>query len=280
MKIGVVSDLHADASKANKELIPFLISAIEDAEIDILVLAGDITANLSEFFDILDQFNKAKLQCRKLFVPGNHDIWVKKNGRITSTQKCGIISEICRENGFHPLIDSPYIEKNIGFCGTIGWYDYSFASTDYNITMEQYEKKQYKGKIWNDKRYANWENSDKVVAKSFEDKLSAHIASIVDIVDKIIVVSHHVPFRQCLHYKGDLDYDYFLAYMGSEGIGEVCLKQPLITHILFGHLHETVDKKINDLRLICSPVGYLHEYQQDELQTYAEQCLTSICLDE
>lgn len=278
MKIGLVSDLHTDATEANKELIPFLISAIEVAEIDILILAGDITASLTEFYDILDQFNKTQSQCLKLFVPGNHDIWVNKNGSMTSTQKCGIISEICQDHGFHSLIDKPYIHDQVGFCGTIGWYDYSFAPKEFNLSIDQYEKKQLNGKIWNDKRYANWEDTDQAVAKKFEKHLTSHISSIVDKVERIVVVSHHVPFRQCMRYRGVLSTDYFHAFMGSQGIGEVCLQESLITHVFFGHLHETVDQVIDNLRVVCSPVGYLHEFPQDGLQAYAEQSLTCICL--
>lgn len=279
MKIGLVSDLHTDATQANRELIPFLISAIETADLDVLILAGDITASLTEFYDILDQFNKGLLRCHKLFVPGNHDIWVKKNGEMTSTQKCGIISEICQDHDFHSLLDEPYIEDNIGFCGTIGWYDYSFASTEFNVSLEQYENKQFNGSIWNDKRYVNWEDTDQAVAKKFEYHLSNHIDAIGDMVDRIIVVTHHVPFRQCIRYRGVLSSDYFHAFMGSEGIGELCLQESLITHVFFGHLHEAVDQVINNLRVVCSPVGYLHEYPQDGLETFAERCLTCICID-
>ena len=70
MKIGLVSDLHTDATQANKDLIPFLISAIEAAELDAFILAGDIASSLTEFYDILGQFNKTQLECLKLFVPG------------------------------------------------------------------------------------------------------------------------------------------------------------------------------------------------------------------
>ena len=280
MKIGLVSDLHTDATQANKDLIPFLISAIEDAELDAFILAGDIASSLTEFYDILDQFNQKQLECLKLFVPGNHDIWVNKNGGMTSTQKCGIISEICQDHDFYSLIDKPYIKDNIGFCGTIGWYDYSFAPKEFNLSIEQYEKKQLNGRIWSDKQYAKWEDTDQAIAKKFEDQLSTHIASIGDKVERIVVVSHHVPFQQCMRYRGDLSWDYFHAFMGSEGIGEICLKESLITHVFFGHLHETVDQVINNLRVVCSPVGYLHEFPPDGLQIYANKCLTCINLDD
>lgn len=280
MKIGLVSDLHTDATQANKDLIPFLISTIEAAELNAFILAGDITSSLTEFYDILDQFNQAQLKCCKLFVPGNHDIWVNENARMNSIQKCGIISEICQDHGFHSLIDKPYIEDKIGFCGTIGWYDYSFAPEEFDVTTEQYENKQLNGRIWNDKRYAKWEDTDQKVAKKFEDHLSTHINSIEDKVERIVVVSHHVPFRQCMQYRGVLSTDYFHAFMGSKGIGEICSQESLVTHVFFGHLHETVDQMINNLRVVCSPVGYLNELPLDGLQTYAKQSLTCICLDD
>ena len=280
MKIGLISDLHTDVSPWNKALIPHLIDAIKAAELDIFVLAGDVTPNLSEFYEVLGEFNNADLTCQKLFVPGNHDIWVSKDANMTSQQKCGVISEICQDHGFHSLIDAPYIIEKIGFCGTIGWYDYTFASDKYDFSAEQYAKKQLMGSVWNDKRYAKWGDPDPVVARRFEADLETQIASIRDDVSRIIVVTHHVPFRECVQYRGELPWDFFSTFMGSEGLGAQCLREPLVTHALFGHSHQVLDMQIRSVRAINAPIGYFHERSTvgrqtyTSLQTYASQCLT------
>ncbi len=274
MKIGLISDLHTDATEANKAIVPFLINAIKAADLDVFVLAGDITPKLSEFYEILSEFSKAELACHKLFVPGNHDIWVTKDANMTSEQKCGVISEICQDHGFYSLNDAPYIVEDIGFCGTIGWYDYSFASDRYDFSAEQYADKQLMGSVWSDKFYAKWEDTDENIAHRFEANLEKQITSLKNKVKRIIAITHHVPYRECIQYRGELPWDYFSAFMGSEGLGTICQREPLVTHVLFGHTHQAVNQQVRNVKAICAPIGYLYTHPTESLQTYAEKSLT------
>ena len=273
MKIGLISDLHTDVTPANKQLIPHLIDAVKAAELDVLVLAGDLARHLVQLSETLNAFQLADLACETLFVPGNHDIWAIETANVTSEQKCGIISELCRECDFHPLMDIPFVKEQIGFCGTIGWYDYSFAPEDYDFSEAQYAEKELMGAVWNDKRYAKWADTDPVVAGRFEAELETQIASVRDDVSRIIVVTHHVPFRECIRYRGELPWDFFRAFMGSKRLGTQCLQEPLVTHALFGHTHRVLDMQIGSVQAISAPVGYLHEEPAIGLQAYAAQCL-------
>ena len=273
MKIGLISDLHTDVTPLNKELIPHLIDAVKAAELDVLVLAGDLARHLVQLSETLNAFQLADLACEKLFVPGNHDIWAIETPNVTSEQKCGIISELCHECGFHPLMDIPFVKEQIGFCGTIGWYDYSFGPEGYDFSDAQYTEKELMGAVWNDKRYAKWADTDRVVARRFETELETQIASVRDDVSRIIVVTHHVPFRECIRYRGELPWDFFRAFMGSKQLGTQCLQESLVTHALFGHTHQALDMQICSVRAISAPVGYLHEEPAVGLQAYAAQCL-------
>ena len=277
MKIGLISDLHTDVTPWNKALVPQLIDAVRTANLDVLVLAGDLARHLVQLSETLNAFQLADLTCEKLFIPGNHDIWAVETANVTSEQKCGIISELCHACGFHPLMDEPFIRETVGFCGTIGWYDYSFAPNGYDFTNDQYAEKELMGAVWNDKRYAKWGDTDPVIARRFEADLERQIASIREAVSRIIVVTHHVPFRECIRYRGELPWDFFRAFMGSERLGVQCLQEPLVTHALFGHIHHTLDMQVRDVRAISAPVGYLQEEPTMGLQTYAAQCL--VCFE-
>lgn len=274
MKIGLISDLHTDITPWNKALVPHLIDAVSAAELDVFVLAGDLARHLVHLSETLNAFHLADLACEKLFVPGNHDIWAIETVNVTSEQKCGIISELCHACGFHPLMDEPFITEKVGFCGTIGWYDYSFAPDGYNFSDDQYAEKELTGAVWNDKRYAKWGDTDPVIARRFEADLERQIASIQRDVSRIVVVTHHVPFRECIRYRGELPWDYFRAFMGSKRLGAQCLQEPLVTHALFGHVHHAVDMQVRSVRAISAPVGYLQEEPTVGLQTYAAECLT------
>ena len=274
MKIGLISDLHTDVTPQNKALIPHLIDAVEAAELDVLAIAGDLARHLVQLSETLNAFHLADLACEKLFVPGNHDIWAIETPDVTSEQKCDIISQICYECGFHPLMDQPFVTERVAFCGTIGWYDYSLAPEGYDFSDAQYAEKELMGAVWNDKRYAKWTNDDPIIARRFEEELEAQIASVREDVSRIIVVTHHVPFRECIQYRGELPWDFFRAFMGSKRIGAYCLREPLITHALFGHVHQPVDMQLHDVRAICAPVGYLYEKPTVSLKDYASQRLT------
>ena len=274
MKIGIISDLHTDVTPLNKALIPHLIETVKAAQLDVFVLAGDLARHLVQLSETLNAFQLADLAADKLFVPGNHDIWAIETPDVTSEQKCEIISTLCHECGFHPLMDAPFIKEQVGFCGTIGWYDYSFAPEAYDFSDAQYAEKELMGAVWNDKRYAKWEATDRVVARHFEAELKAQITAVRNDVSRIIVVTHHVPFRACIRYRGELPWDYFRAFMGSKSLGDHCLAEPRVTHILFGHTHRAIDMQIQSVRAICAPIGYLQEKPTIGLQAYATQCLT------
>ena len=274
MKIGITSDLHTDVTPLNTRILPYIVEAVEKADLDLFILAGDLSPDLLELAKILTAFTESSLQCPKLFVPGNHDIWVIRYSHVTSEQKYRAIAEICRECNFHPLDAEPFVQETVGFCGTIGWYDYSFRRNKYNISTERYASKQLLGSMWNDVRYAKWEGTDSEVAQQFEVKLQGQIDSIKDFVSQIIVTVHHVPFQECVVYRGELSWDFFSAFMGSRRLGEICLEEPLVTHVLFGHTHFPMQQQIADVRAICSPIGYLYESPTQGLLSYAKERLT------
>jgi putative phosphoesterase len=274
MKIGVISDLHIDVTPLNRRILPYIIEAAESAELDVFILAGDLSPDLLELSKILIAFTESSLNCPKLFVPGNHDIWVINPSHVTSEQKYRVISEICRECDFHSLVASPFAVNGVGFCGTIGWYDYSFRQEKYKISEARYESKQLSGSVWNDLNYAKWGGADAAVAHRFEDDLQRQIDTIKESVSQVIVVTHHIPFQACVRYRGKLPSDFFSAFMGSQGLGEICLKEPLVTHALFGHTHFPIQQQVEGVTAICSPIGYLYERPPQGLLAYAQERLT------
>ena len=57
MKIGLVSDLHIDVTALNKALIPHLLEAVKAAELDVLVIAGDLARHLVQLSETLNAFS-------------------------------------------------------------------------------------------------------------------------------------------------------------------------------------------------------------------------------
>ena len=278
MRIGVTSDIHTDISRANRRVAKHLADAARCADLDILVICGDISPDIMTLSKTLSAFRDIGPKCRKLFVAGNHDIWLMHLRRIaTSHDKYSLITTICKEHGFHHLGDSPVVVGQVGFCGTIGWYDYSYKQDKYPVSEKSYMRKTLGGAVWNDVNYAKWNGSDPEIASRFERELQEQIDSIRDRVSRIIVVTHHVPFRECVIYRDELPWDFFSAFMGSAGLGEVCFSEPLVTHIFFGHTHSEFFKTVRGIRAVCSPVGYLTDPPKD-LREYVRARLRIIDL--
>lgn len=72
-----------------------------------------------------------------------------------------------------------------------------------------------------------------------------------------------------------MSWDYFNAFMGSQGLGDICLSEPLVTHVIFGHTHFPMVKRIEGVIAICSPVDYLHKPPAGLLE-YARQRMTFV----
>ncbi len=282
MRIGITSDIHTEISPANRKIVKHLADIVKHSQLDVFIICGDISSSPLEFSRTISAFQD--ITCKKLLVAGNHDIWLApKSGDITSYRKYDLITALCKEYDFHHLGDSATIVGKIGFCGTIGWYDYSFRSTEYEISDENYMSKTFGGSVWNDVNYAEWNAPDLEVAKGFEDDLQKQIDSIRDKVSRIIVATHHVPFRECVTYRSELPWDFFSAFMGSKGLGDICLDEPLVSHVFFGHTHKEFFMEIerqdsrpqSSVLAVCSPVGYLTEPPAD-LRNYAKRMIKII----
>jgi predicted phosphohydrolase len=139
MRIGLISDIHTDISPANRKIVKHIADVARQAELDAFVICGDISPDIMTLSKTLSAFHNIGTNCKKLFVAGNHDIWlVGMSKRVNSHDKYSLITAVCEECEFHHLGDSPVVVGEVGFCGTIGWYDYSYKRDKYRIQEESY----------------------------------------------------------------------------------------------------------------------------------------------
>jgi len=290
MKITFISDLHVDSSPQCFPLLEQLAQNLADLQPDVFIIAGDIAANTGLFDKALRHF--AALPCTKLLVAGNHDIWVDspdslQHGIHSGVKYAEIIPRICEKNGFIFLGETPRILEGIGFAGTIGWYDYSLRNKNYDETfsLEAYRNKCYREKFtWRDLQFARWMDadgrrpkSDEEVAGEMEASLKRQLASLHDQgIAKTVVVTHHVPFREMILYPNCLPFDFFSAYMGSEGLGTVIASHPAVCQVICGHSHIKSSVVMDRFTAMKSPLGYYREWRtidRDRLLQERLSCL-------
>lgn len=283
MKLVFTSDIHVDSSLQNAELASVLAERVAEIAPDAFVLAGDIASSRDQFGEGLTVF--AGLECPKLIVPGNHDIWIDSKRQLLkgndSTRKYfEILPDICREHDFIPLWMTPHRIGDVGFIGSIGWYDYTFRNHrfDDEITTEMYASGQYGRSMWVDMRRAWWLKrpidkmshprrdrlckTDGEVCAEMIDSLTKQADELsADGVTRIIAVIHHLPFSRMANYINDLSWDFFATFLGSERMGEALLRNERVSHALCGHTHHKVDITIGHIRALTSPIGYIDEWR-------------------
>jgi predicted phosphohydrolase len=172
----------------------------------------------------------------KLLVAGNHDIW--STSSYDSLQLyTRIIPEIASQHGFYYLDDKPYVLGDVGFAGSILWYDYSFRQPELNIPMQAYERKFFQGYLWYDVECIRWDLDDKTFSRYQYSKMENHLSHLHCKVDSIVVITHHVPFRNMIRIKNKIDWDFGNAFQGSEIFGSLLLKYEKIKYLVCGHSH-------------------------------------------
>jgi predicted phosphohydrolase len=265
MLIAYTSDIHSDCGKENNDIPQKILTIMEKRMPDVFIIAGDISHQVEDVNKALGVFKD--LPCHKFFVPGNHDIWIEHTYRNSFDKYLSILPEAAQENNFIPLWMHPSIINDIGFCGSMGWYDYSFRSSRFHFSDEQCANKQFWGLTWTDRTYACFFNDDKKltdheVTQLLYTDFSAHIASIYDNVHQIIAVFHHLPFRKMVLYRNIPHWDFFSAYMGAARFGDYLIEKNKVKLVIAGHSHRKQSINIpyrvqqGSLHAVTSPFGY------------------------
>ncbi len=255
MKIAAISDIHVLPDGADDPLLRAIRERVLAIEPDVFVIAGDI----SHHIDVIEEsLSKLRIEnIANMYVPGNHDIWFEKEKKIGTLDKYSkVIGKVARKTGFHYLPDEPLEIGQIGFVGTIGWADYSFARADLAIPEEAYVRKEYNGAMWFDVFNLDWELSDKEATDLFNRKLEYDLSILSDEIKHVVYVSHHLPFKELTIYKNRLPWDFFSAYMGAVSTGQILLDDGRVILTISGHSHVRNLVHIDGITAITVPLGY------------------------
>ena len=252
---------------------------------------GDVANSLSALDTTLQAFST--LQCLRVFVPGNHDVWVEstrsvRKGRDSYQKHSVAIPEVCQLNGFVCPTQSPYVLHGVAIVGSIGWYDYTLQDPRlaHRFGARDYDRGVFDGAVWNDARYAVWlrkpdspnwrERAQKLpnheIFARFFRELRASVDQIPASIDRTLIVLHTAPFRECLSLKDEPSP--FDAHEGSTALGAYLesLSADRRIAVVVGHRHKKLCYERGNLRVYRSPVGYLDKEQA----SYAELAVSSI----
>ncbi len=232
MKLYIVSDLHLEFENFEPQ----------DADADIIVLAGDVHVGTKGLKWITDHFAAKPV----IYVPGNHEYY--SHAIPTITEK---LIELTKGTNIHILNNEALTIDNVTFLGSTLWTDFNLFSTQARSGL-----------------YAQLGMSDFHLIRinpgfrklKWTDILEIHRESLQWIADNVntkqnnqfVIVTHHLPTLQSVarQFKDDdltpafaSNLDYFVALSEAK----------LWIH---GHTHIACDYQLASTRIVCNPKGY------------------------
>ena len=259
MRLIVTADLHYEFGEYRPR-VDALAAEICRTGADALAIAGDTFAHdlsvLERCLRLFDGFRG-----EKLLIAGNHDLWTRSGDSFDLYER--LIPQAAAACGFHDLDKGERVVGDVGFAGTIGWYDYSFRDESIGVPNRFYEAKAAPGyalgspefrhlferaddlsaaalkahSLWMDGRMIRWSLDDRRFTQLTLERLEAQLAVLEPRVRTIVAITHHVPFAEMLRRKSDPTWAFGNAFMGSVGLGETLLRHEKVSHAVFGHSH-------------------------------------------
>lgn len=262
MKLLVTADLHYGTSRADNRQVEALAQRVCQEQADALLIAGDIGEGLPAISACLSLFRP--FTGMKLAVPGNHDIWVHAGAADSWDLHERALPQLFESHGFHPLHVRSTRIADVGFVGSMGWYDYSFRD-DIGIDLERYESKIYPGSpgpLWNDARYVRLPMSDVELTACLAQRLRDQLQSVDDCRSIVAVVHHLVSKRLLFHPRFMVPrvWRFLNAFLGSTVLGTVLTEQPRVRLALCGHIHRA--RSVRQGRACWSTVGRDHDARE------------------
>jgi 3',5'-cyclic AMP phosphodiesterase CpdA len=257
LRIAITADLHWGIRETGDAATRALAAELRERPPDMLVLAGDIGAG-DDFARCLELFDQ--LPCRKLLVPGNHDIWVNGTDSRGDSWRVysGHLSGLCAQHGFHYLDHGPLLlpEADLAIVGTMNWYDYSWAIDELpnyaDDWQERLRNKRFARGRHNDGRFVRWQFTDGTFTEHVVAAFERHLQEALRHVGTVIVVTHHPAFAG-LNYPSTLpphlDQLLWKAFSGNRALEQVLERNADRIALAFsGHTHKARENNFAGIR--------------------------------
>jgi predicted phosphodiesterase len=239
MRFFALSDIHVDYSE-NLDWIEAISS--DKYRNDVLILAGDATDDLVLLERILSGL-RVKFSS-VLFVPGNHELWLRKGDEDCSLEKFSVIKKLCQSLG---------VETDVAHFGEVSvvplysWYDFSFGQPDRHLL-----------RAWRDFRECRWPDfldGAEAISKHFLAMNTDRLAVSNDIV---ISFSHFMPRIDLMPERIPEKRKIVYPVLGSESLGKQVSQLNPDIHI-YGHSHVNRSIEVDDICYVNNAFAYPSE---------------------
>ena len=241
MRLFAISDIHIDYPDNAR-----WVEQVSDADYrnDILILAGDLTEDRRLLAWCLGRF-AAKFR-QVLFVPGNHDLWVRHEPNdMCSLRKFDQVVAIAADTG---VSMRPYRYGNTVVVPLLGWYDYSFGAPDGDLH-----------KLWMDYRACRWPHGfgPEQVTEHFLG-MNPETLPLADPAERVVTFSHFLPRIDLIPFFVPRAMRNIDPVLGSTGIERQLRMLGSDLHV-YGHSHINRRVRFDGVTYINNAFGYPQE---------------------
>jgi predicted phosphohydrolase len=257
LTLAVTADLHWGHRRGH-DATRQLMERVRRRPPDVLILAGDIGAG-ADFADCLAGFDA--VECRKVLVPGNHDLWVATDDTSEdSLQRYRTtLPSFASENDFHFLDHGPlyFSEVDLALVGSINWYDYSWSleglRQHYPGEEHRLQTKRFTRGRHNDANFVRWPLDDVRFTAEVVTVFERQLLEALERVGRVIVVTHHPPFLGLSFPREgppvELDQLLWDAFTGNRRLEEILTRHAeRIAFAFCGHTHRMRENTLGPIR--------------------------------
>jgi UDP-2,3-diacylglucosamine pyrophosphatase LpxH len=240
MFIDLASDLHIHHPSQ-------IFSGFFDNPGEVLLLPGDV-APFIFYEDLVPFFNKvSETWSHTFFVPGNHEFY----GSELFNTRAKLMEFFKRYSNIYYLDKYLKIVNNKYFIGSILWTNMD-GNNEITKLQSQLGMNDFQLIHYGSERKLSPDDTMMLFNVDFR-----WLERTIEKIDaEVIVITHHAPSFQSIaqQYKNSKINGAF-----ASNLDDFILDHPAIKLWVHGHVHSDFDYKIGDCRVVCHPMGYMHE---------------------
>ncbi len=264
MRVLAISDLHVDYDQNMRWVMQ--LSGMDFVD-DVLILAGDISDDVQKFKKALSLLRPKFSEI--LFVPGNHDLWVRRDNGMDSLEKFYQCLNICASLDIRTgrLTLKPAYSLTIQ--PIFSWYEKPEESTASLYFPKKGEDPSLG--MWMDRVAIRWPKSRNFKnAQDFFYELTGSISSPTFTKTDVITFSHFLPRQRLIFpadyipgkkypgYRDPAPAFNFSRVAGSRKIDTQLRAMGSVYHI-HGHQHRNRFRQIDGVCYLSHNLGYPKE---------------------
>lgn len=239
MRFFALSDIHVDYPE-NRQWVN-KIDSKEYGE-DVLILAGDVTDDLSLLSQVFDTLQQKFSDV--LFVPGNHELWLRDEDGDCSLEKFSVIERLCASQGIKTDVTH---YDHVSVVPLFSWYDYSFGEPDRHLLRG-----------WRDFRSCRWPSRLVDMAAVSNHFLSLNEGRLDVANEMVISFSHFLPRIDVMPNQIPSKRRLVYPVLGSAALGDQIAALAPDIHI-YGHSHVNRSITLDATRFVNNAFAYPSE---------------------